>query len=249
MLNLFLKYLAISSNVTSYFHQYEVGRYQGGENVTIDYVETFPTFSTSLEERSIINSIIGQTNCELECSVVEECQGYTLFNDTSCNLLNDLGNISGIDIEAVSFRKFSHYNHVSNHTIKGYVHFTQRSHQETVVYLDTNHDGFLDLGEPNMTTVNRQFQFTNLTTGFYLVRQVAPRKCFELFPGEYGVSLSYSGKGYFDYVRYFSPINRIEGGMIERENVRPSLDFILGNNDTTYLSFLSKLFYCYGDVG
>ena len=54
MLNLFLKYLAISSNITSYFHQYEVGRYQGGENVTIDYVETFPTFSTSLEEGSII---------------------------------------------------------------------------------------------------------------------------------------------------------------------------------------------------
>ena len=237
MLNLFLKYLTVSSNVTSYFHQYEVGRYQGGENLTIDYVETFPTFSTSLEEGSIINSIIGQTNCELECSVVEECQGYTLFNDTSCNLLNDLGNSSGVDIEAVSFRKFSYYNYVSNHTIRGYVHFTQRSHQETVVYLDTNHNGFLDAGEKNMTTMNRQFQFTNLTTGFYLVRQGAPRKCFEIYPGEYGVSLSYSGKGYFDYVRYFSPINRIEGGMIERENTRPSLDFILGNNDTTYLSF------------
>ena len=237
MLKLFLKYLAISSNITSYFHQYEVGRYQGGENVTIDYIENFPVFSTSLRADSIINTISGQNNCETECNVLETCEGYTLFEDGMCNLLNDLGNGTGVDIDAVSFRKYSHYNYITNHTISGYVHYTQRSHDKTIVYLDTNHNGFLDEGEPNMTTINRRFLFTNLTTGFYLVRQVAPRKCYELYPGEYGVSMSYSGKGYFDYVRYFSPINRIEGGVIGRDNSNVSLDFILGNNDTTYLSF------------
>ena len=237
MLKLFLKYLAISSNITSYFHQYEVGRYQGGENVTIDYIETFPPFSTSMEENNIINTVYNQNDCEVECNVLEECKGYTFFPTGECNLLNDLGNGTDIGIEAVSFSKYSHYNRVSNHTIEGIVHYTERSHDNTVVYLDTNHNGVLDEGEPNTTTVNRRFAFTNLAEGFYLVRQVTPRKCYELYPGEYGVSLSYSGKGYFDYVRYFSPINRIEGGVIGRENSSPSLDFILGNNDTTYLSF------------
>ena len=237
MLKLFLKYLAISSNITSYFHQYEVGRYQGGENVTIDYVENFPPFSTSTEENSIINTVYNQNDCEVECNVLEECKGYTFFPTGECNLLNDLGNSTGLDIDAISFRKYSHYNYITNHTINGYVHYTQRSHKESLVYLDTNHNGFLDEGEPNMTTDNGEFEFTNLTTGLYLVRQIAPRKCYELYPGEYGVSLSYSGKGYFDYVRYFSPINRIEGGVIGHENKNVSLDFILGNNNTTYLSF------------
>ena len=237
MLKLFLNYLAISANITTYFHEYNIGKYQGGENVTIDYIENFSPFSTSVEEHSIISTVFGQNNCEIECNLKESCEGYTLFEDRKCNLLNDLGNSTDSNIEAVSFRKFSRYNYLSNHTIDGIVHYTGQDNRQTVVYLDTNHDGFLNEGEPNMTTANREFKFTNLTTGFYLVRQISPRKCYELYPGEYGVSLSYSGKGYFDYVRYFSPINRIEGGMINHENVKPSLGFILGNNDSTYLSF------------
>ena len=63
MWNLLLSYLAISANITSYLHEYNAGRYEGGENVTIDYIRNYPVFSTSYNENNIIDSITGQDNC------------------------------------------------------------------------------------------------------------------------------------------------------------------------------------------
>ena len=242
MWNLLLTYLTLSSNITSYFHQYNVGKYQGAENVTIDYIQNYPVFSTSYNQSHIIRSVSGQENCELVCNQLSDCRGYTYFNhDNTCNLLNDIGsNLYTVDTE-VSFEKVVFYNSFSLHTLSGFVYYPEDTRGNTTVYLDINHNGVLDPNEPRQSVENRrEFSFEGLEKGMYLIRQLVPGLCHELYPGVYGETTSFSGKGFFDYVRYFYPYQNIYGGIVgdpsfDRRNAE--LSFITGNNKSTYLSF------------
>ena len=61
-----------------------------------------------------------------------------------------------------------------------------------------------------------------------------------LYPGVYGETTSFSGKGFFDYVRYFYPYQNIYGGIVgdpSFDRMNAELSFITGNNKSTYLSF------------
>ena len=234
MLKFLISALAIGSNITSYFHQYNYGKYNGGENVTIDYVENYPVFTTSYNPNYIITTLDGQENCELYCNNVTTCLGYTyLLGSGECNLLNNLGNNSYMVSDDISFRKSVYYSSNNTSIIKGISYFTQRSHENTTYYLDYNHNGILDEGEPStQAQTNREFQFENLTQGMYLLRQVTPKDCFELYPGVYGYTSSFEGEGFFDYVRYYYPYNNITGS-----SPNSTLSYITGKNNNTYLSF------------
>ena len=66
--------------------------------------------------------------------------------------------------------------------------------------------------------------------------------CYQVYPGYLGYERYYEGDGYVDYVTYFSDggnphYHGIQGGMEGVEDVTVSLDFILGDNSSTYLSF------------
>ena len=101
-----------------------------------------------------------------------------------------------------------------------------------------NHNNRFDIDEPyNYTNVYGRFEINGLEDGMYAVKLLAPDDCYELYPGRYGVSYSYRGEGYFDYVRYFSPLNRIKGGTVDGTEIEVDLDFILSGNNNTYLSF------------
>ena len=242
MWNLLLTYLTLSVNITSYFHEYNAGKYEGGENVTIDYIQNYPVFSTSYNESHIIKTVRGQENCELECNQLSNCTGYTYFNqNNSCNLLNDTGtNLYTTDTE-VSFEKVVFYNSFSAHTLSGFVYYPENARANTTVYLDINHNGILDTNEPRQVVENRKhFTFRDLEEGMYLIRQIIPEMCHELYPGIYGITSSFSGQGFFDYVRYFYPYQSIYGGIIgdssfDRNNAE--LSFITGNDQSIYLSF------------
>tara|TARA_R110001592_G_scaffold46505_4_gene148009 strand:+ start:448 stop:2475 length:2028 start_codon:yes stop_codon:yes gene_type:complete len=242
MWNLLLTYLTLSVNITSYFHEYNAGKYEGAENVTIDYIQNYPVFSTSYNESHIIKTVRGQENCELECNQLSNCTGYTYFNqNNSCNLLNDTGtNLYTTDTE-VSFEKVVFYNSFSAHTLSGFVYYPENARANTTVYLDINHNGILDTNEPRQVVENRKhFTFRDLEEGMYLIRQIIPEMCHELYPGIYGITSSFSGQGFFDYVRYFYPYQSIYGGIIgdssfDRNNAE--LSFITGNDQSIYLSF------------
>ena len=135
MWNLFLTYLTLSANITSYFHDSNVGKYEGGENVTIDYIQNYPVFSTSYNESHIIKTVRGQENCELECNQFSDCTGYTYFTlNNSCNLLNDTGtNLYTVDTE-VSFEKVVFYNSFSSHTLTGFVYYPENARANTTFY-------------------------------------------------------------------------------------------------------------------
>ena len=242
MWNLFLVYLTFSANITSYFHQYNVGKYEGGENATIDYIQNYPVFSTSYNRSHFIKTVNGQENCELECNQISNCMGYTYFTEVnSCTLLDDIGTNLYISDTEVSFEKVVFYNSFSSHTLTGFVYYPENARANTTVYLDINHNGELDTNEPRQIVENRRhFTFRDLEEGMYLIRQVIPEMCHELYPGIYGVTSSFSGRGFFDYVRYFYPYQSIYGGIIgdpsfDRKNA--NLSFITGNNQNTYLSF------------
>ena len=157
MWNLLLTYLTLSSNITSYFHQYNVGKYQGAENATIDYIQNYPVFSTSYNQSHIIRSVSGQENCELACNQLSDCRGYTYFNhDNTCNLLNDIGSNTYVTDTEVSFEKVVFYNSFSLHTLTGFVYYPEDARGNTTVYLDINHNGVLDPNEPRKSVENRR---------------------------------------------------------------------------------------------
>ena len=153
-----------------------------------------------------------------------------------CNLLNNLGNNSYMVSDDISFRKSVYYNTNTSHSIRGYSYFTERSHTNTTYYIDYNHNGILDENEPTVQSrPNREFRFDNLSPGMYLIRQVTPNECLEIYPGVYGATSSFTGKGFFDYVRYFYPYNNITGS-----SRNSTLDFITGEDNSTYLSFYNN---------
>ena len=80
MLKFLISALAISSNITSYFHQYNYGKYDGGENATIDYIENYPVFTTSYSPNYIIKTVEGQETCESDCNLIKRMLGVYILD-------------------------------------------------------------------------------------------------------------------------------------------------------------------------
>ena len=237
MIKFLLGLLSISS---SFLHTYNIGNYSLGENISVSYVERFPLFPTSSNESHIIQEVYGMSNCEISCNSIESCVGYTYFDSRGkCHLLNSTGDEGGFYVEGVkSFKKEVYHLYLKNHTLSGFVYFTQNSHNREVVYVDMNHNNNFDRGEPyNYTDDDGYFEINGLEDGMYAVKLLTPPECYELYPGRYGVSLSYRGEGYFDFVRYFYPYNQLRGGTVDGTEKDVSMDFILNEDNNTYLTF------------
>ena len=103
---MFKFFISLLSLATPFLHTYNIGNYSMGENLSISYVERFPLFTTSTDDKYIIHDMIGQNNCESMCNVLEDCVGYTYFNNSNtCNLLNSTGEGGYYLQDAFSFKK------------------------------------------------------------------------------------------------------------------------------------------------
>ena len=52
------------------------------------------------------------------------------------------------------------------------------------MYIDLNHNGILEDDEPSIKTNSKEpFYFNNISEGTYLIRQIAPDSCTEIYPG------------------------------------------------------------------
>ena len=106
---------------------------------------------------------------------------YTNYLNESlrCYMLSNLGYPLETDNPSFSYTKTHHYidinaNNISNnnHEIIGYIDNWSEFPIEgdTHVYLDLNHNGVMDINEPNKSLNYGFFEFTNLTAGNYLVK-------------------------------------------------------------------------------
>ena len=82
--------------------------------------------------------------------------------------------------------------------------FEDRNTTENItVYIDLNHNGILEDGEPSLITKSKElFTFDNIPKGTYLVRQISPDACIEIYPGLNGSFIlgndNIKGDGYID---------------------------------------------------
>jgi hypothetical protein len=217
-------------------------------------------FSNSLTKQSIIKvNRDNTTECKIWCAFNNKCVGiYENYDgDYYCNLLSKLGKIpKTVNETSNSIVKIIHYNYpIKNHSlnvnIKDTHSYDNRNTTDNItIYIDLNHNGVLDINEPNKTTIsNTQISFDNIPTGTYLVRQLPPENCIQFYPGLNGSFTlgtdNIKGNGYIDAViRYthngHSNYTYPFGGYVDLPNVTEkssNFKFIIGDNDNTYMSF------------
>ena len=67
--------------------------------------------------------------------------------------------------------------------------------------MDINFNGVLDPDEPfNITNIDGEFLFTNLSVNNYLVREIQDDNCIQLVPGVRGLNGIVRGLGYVDNI-------------------------------------------------
>ena len=137
-----------------------------------------------------------------------------------------------------------HHPPIDEFVIMGIAISPQSDIRNVTVFIDLNLNGVFDPGEPyNYTYEEYYFDFYGLPEGSYSIRMINPDGCYQVYPGYLGYDRYYIGDGYVDYVTYFSDggnknYHGIYGGIVDSEqDINPSLDFILGDNSSTYLSF------------
>ena len=120
----------------------------------------------------------------------------------------------------------------------------------TTLYLDSNHNGVLDEGEPyHNVPINSGFEFENLTEGLYLVRQIVPEGCNQLYPkglnSTFGILkvmdmpiLCYKISLHYDYRHHPTAHGGIPGQ--SEEYLNSNFGFILGSDNSSYLSFYAN---------
>ena len=224
-------------------------------------------FSTGKSSPYIINSINSTetTMCHNFCESNEYCRGVFEYldtnNNTICNSLNNIGTELNIesDLSSISYKKhlsFSNISNINNIHVRlmnyEFLHdyeFNNTINYNSTIYLDINNNGQLDLDEYSITKemnslISDQYLFENLTLPFYHIRQIIhDNKCDQIYPGVEG-SVFYSiSKNQYFYVtkitEWSSSIHShgIKGGTIDNKNITTNLNFIIGDNDNTYLSF------------
>jgi hypothetical protein len=233
------------------------------DNLMIHYDTLYSNnyrFSNALNAESIIKvNHENPTECKRNCAFSKKCVGiYENYdNDYYCNLLSKLGTKAELVNETSnSIVKISHHNYpLGNHSLNGIIWdshmFEKRNTSENItVYIDLNHNGILEDGEPYQLTKSKEiFSFDNITEGTYLVRQVSPDSCIEIYPGLNGNfelnEDNIKGDGYIDNViRFkhhghsnftypFGGYTDLPGAIINTNN----FNFIIGNNNKSYMSF------------
>ena len=207
-------------------------------------------FSSALDNSPhILSESANLTSCPYTCSQSQACLGYTEFASGICRTLDDLGEAVVTNETTVSFTKYTRYDIREKDTIEGSVWTGDPAYSagiEYTLYLDLNHNGEYDQGEPINTTVNKDFIFHNISHGNYLVREIQTDSCIQLWPGVWGSNLV-TTDGYTGYVdsivQYYHDGHPeqilFNGGFISNSttivNAPPS--YILGDTPDTYLSF------------
>ena len=214
-------------------------------------------FSSATDESHIISQHTVTSECITECSSNTQCLGYVSFDQpVNCVTLNNLGTVETTNQTALSFTKYARYDIRDQHTLDGYFWYSQEEHavgQEHTVYIDMNHNGQHDDGEPLNNTNNNQFAFHDLPTGNYMVREIQTDSCTQIFPGAWGNNLmpSNGDPNFVNSVVQFyhsghpTQVN-FTGGLIldpevgsYSEIANAQSGFILENTPYTFLSFIT----------
>jgi hypothetical protein len=202
----------------------------------------------------MVHSSLGA--CENHCASNSSCLGFVDFETTSqCKILNNLGIPVVSDEIALSFTKVSTYEHRDIHTVYGEVVNSYPDDDQKIhtFYLDLNRNGVHDEGEPiNYTSpTSGFFEFSNISEGNYLIREIPNDNCIQLWPGAWGYSDANTryGNSYVDsVVQYFHNGHPetidLDGGVITNELLGDFTSFspapvslILGNSPSTFVSF------------
>ena len=230
-------------------------------NHNVDYILTYTgdkeiansyRFSTAFDDNYLLEDEITDGEiCRQKCAKNKKCLG--LYEEESfCRMLSNLGIPVQTNISSYSYTKIVHYNYKNPvHTLTGDIYDVTdfpNKNKNTTIYLDLNHNGILDDEEPyEEVPVNSGFQFNNLTDGLYLIRQVVPDGCYQLYPGLNSTFIIYKGDGFADNViKYIHYGHRhhptAHGGIIgdSEEYLNSNFSFILGSDNTTYLSFYAN---------
>ena len=250
MLLKILTFLALSSNAYS--------QIMIDNETMIHYDNTYNNdyrFSNSINQNYIINNSNNITECKYKCAFDDGCVGvYENIDDNYCNTLSNLGTIEKVNEKSNSYTKIVHRRYsIDNHSLDGIVwdsnmFYGLYDHTNLTIYLDINHNGELDDGEPSTISNDNRFSFDNITEGTYLVRQILPDNCIQFYPGLNGsfeiFGSNINGDGYIDKaIRYHhkhnSNIESPYGGYINSTDLitNSNFSFIIGNNTDTYLSF------------
>jgi hypothetical protein len=212
--------------------------------------ESSLVFSTSLENSPhILSESTNLTGCRSTCSQSDICLGYTEFASGICRTVDNLGEPIQSNETSVSFTKYASYDLREKDTIQGGFFTGENDYTDGVeytVYIDLNHNGEYDQGEPINTTVNKDFIFHNISHGNYLVRELQTDSCLELWPGAWGSNLV-STDGYSGYVdsivQYYHDGHpeqvEFNGGIISNSTsvINAPSSYVLGDRPDTYLSF------------
>ena len=251
--------LLLLSSIVSVFGDYKINGNNYADfiltyNSDYDLINSY-SFSTALQDEYLISPIINEEeNCRKTCAKNKKCLGiyeYDSDGDYNCRRLTNLGKAEKTNITSYSYTKIIHYNFkTTEHSLTGDVYDTETSGENlnTTIYLDINHNGILDNNEPSqIVPVNGAFTFNNLSEGLYLVRQIVPDGCSQLYPGLNSSFQVFKGDGFVDnvvrYIHYGHPYHHtVHGGIIGLENdiLNSNFSFIMGNDNSTYLSFYAN---------
>ena len=251
--------------------QKPVGTYNITSEISVDFVLSYEgitpfttendiqplKFSNAFEPEYVIDTYSNVSNCRFQCAYDNNCLGLVEYRTnetvTLCNTLSNLGVPTETESYSYSYKKISlhRYRH-DNHSVYGQVinvdGVPQFRDYQFKIYIDTNHNGEYDAGEPyNYTYNGDDFEFNNLHPGVYFFKLEIPDGCLQYIPSIFGTGQYYYGTGYADIVlEYYKDghhsLRNIPGGIVgdNSNNVDVSIDFILNNNRSTYLSFFNN---------
>ena len=178
-------------------------------------------FSTGMNETYIISKYDNLDQCKKMCDKNSLCLGITSYSNNSieCNLLSNLGDTMSTSLNISSYRKFTRYYDNDKHSIYGTVITSGNKYNfiDTDIYIDLNHNGRHDPGEPITTSYKGNFNFTQLHEGKYLIREITPPECTQLYPGAWGNYHTIDGDGYVDNIVLIHKHNHpMSGGFINK---------------------------------
>ena len=210
------------------------------QSYKIDYIltydgnkEPYMRFSEAFTSSNIIQNHSNISECISNCTNNSLCNGYFVYNN-SCNELYNIEGYVYTDLNCSSYTKIIHYEGRYNHSLEGITIGTRDSRNSTI-YLDLNHNGILDFGEPNVST-NLFFYFDGLTPGNYLIREKNRDGCYNLLPDIYGYA-----DPLIDDTNYIAYVDTIYNYRGYNHTILGNNSDILNNlidfNNNTYVSF------------
>ena len=249
--------------------QKPIGTYNITNEVSVDFVLSYEgitpyttennisplKFSNAFEPDYIIETYSNISQCREQCAYDTNCLGLIEYktNETTtlCNTLSNLGNPTETESYSFSYKKVElHRYHHDDHSVYGQVLIVSGEQEyddyNFKVYIDQNHNGEFDEGEPfNYTYGDGDFEFNDLRPGVYFFKLILPDACIQYIPSIFGTGQYYYGTGYADIVlEYYKDghysLRDIPGGIIDSNSTEVNINYILGDNTSTYLSFYNN---------